>query len=176
MPTILIGQTGSGKTTLANSLGEALGLPVISSGKIAAAIADADAFARAGLEKGDYAPELAIREEVVAQMEAAMATAGDFIMEGFPRKLPQLVITETVLAPVRPIYIELDVWPITCIRRLVARNRKGDHPDAIAVKWLAYEHDTQPVINLAKPYLINGTADPARVLDATLSLIRTVHG
>lgn len=151
--TVIIGLTGAGKSTLARGVSDTLSIPLISSGDIARQIASGDLSARLDLSKGDWAPEMAMRAEVGAQIEAAIASRGQFIIEGFPRRLEQLYILESVPG-LRCTYFHLYCDPLTCMRRLIARGRAGDHPDAVGTRLQHYREHTLPMLNTLADHIV----------------------
>jgi adenylate kinase len=144
---VLIGPTGSGKTTLANHLHETLQVPVISTGAIARRIAEEDPDVDAALRQGLYGPEQRIRDEVRREIERCSLTDGGYILEGFPRKIPQLICLMQWSGSV-PHYIHLAVDEYTCINRLVRRARPDDTPDGIAEKLSNYRQHTIPMLEM----------------------------
>jgi adenylate kinase len=149
---VLIGQTGSGKSTQAKLLADHFHCPLISSGDIAREIAEADSFTESALTQGSYAPEVAIRREVVMRVESAIIQSGIFVLEGFPRKVEQLIVLEQLARrrDIEIVYVHLDVPDLTCIRRLVGRGRRGDNPDSISAKLAAWRTDTLPVLDILR--------------------------
>lgn len=143
----LLGLTGSGKTTTAKALSARTDLPRVSSGHIARQLASDDPSTRLTLERGDYAPESAMRTLVRQQLEAADAEHGGWILEGFPRTVAQLVCLMQWLTA-EPLWVLVDTDPHECLRRLLGRSRHDDIADAIAHKLDAYRTDTQPVIDV----------------------------
>lgn len=158
---ILIGLTGSGKSTLARRLANTQDYSYISSGDIAREIAEMDPIVEADLNKGDYAPENAIRMEVVAQIENALVRHDGFVLEGFPRRVEQLVIVEQLAArrAFDPVYLHLDVPLLTAIRRLAQRQRRGDSPDSIGAKYDSFVRHTVPMIAALGPDAFRLPAD-----------------
>lgn len=144
---VFVGQTGSGKTTLIKHLEEALSLTRISSGDIARSLSKNDPLAKAELDLGHMAPELAMRAEILAQIEAATAKTGDFMIDGFPRTIAQLYILESV-PQIKPLYFIVECDPLICVRRLVKRGREHDHSDAVATRMKFYETETAAMLNI----------------------------
>jgi len=146
---VLMGRSGSGKTTLARQYvaRHPDHFVRISSGEIAQDLQRQDARAKDALRRGDYAPESAMRLEILSRVERADHEGKHFIMEGFPRRIDQLIVLEKAL-PMPPLYIWLECSAYACLRRILDRNRKFDEPDAIASRFAAYEHDTQPLIDM----------------------------
>lgn len=143
----LLGFPGCGKSTVAKKVADILELELISSGDIARGMSNIDAQTRQNLESGNWAPEAAMRMEVLSRIEAATASTGDFIIEGFPRRLEQLYILESI-RDIKPMYFVLDCNKLIAIRRIIARARKDDHPDAVATRIRSFEEFTDPLIDL----------------------------
>ena len=97
------------------------------------------------LDQGLLAPEEAMRELVQNAVEQASLQTGGFVLEGFPRTIPQL-LTLMRWSPVAT-YIWLDVPMLICALRLQDRNRVDDHPDAIAKKMHFFDNSTQPMLD-----------------------------
>lgn len=147
MNIVIIGPSGSGKTTLAKALHEELNLPLISSGRIAREISEADPSTDMALKQGAFAPERSMRAAVKTELEAAEVQRSGWILDGFPRMIEQLVCLMQWTSGM-PLFINLDVEIWTCLERLVARGRTDDNPDAIARKFANFKEHTWPMIEL----------------------------
>jgi adenylate kinase len=92
MRVLLFGPPGVGKGTQAKMLSEQLGVPHISTGDILRAAAaertDLGKQAKAVMDKGNLVPD-DIMIGIVRGVLAAGPAAGGFILDGFPRTLPQ---------------------------------------------------------------------------------------
>jgi len=150
---VICGRTGSGKSTLAQSLAEKLGFSHISSGDIARDIARRDAHTRRGLQAGDWAPESAIRQEVLAQIEAAFIRSNGCVLDGFPRSVEQLILLESL--DCRTLYFYMDVDELECIRRILQRNRSDDNPDAIALRLRSFREKTFPMLGVLRDHIVS---------------------
>jgi len=97
---ILLGAPGCGKGTHGVWLGERLGVPQISTGDILRAAVSADTAlgreARRYMDSGQLVPDALILDLMRARLAQADADAG-FILDGFPRTLPQAEGLEQVL-------------------------------------------------------------------------------
>lgn len=173
---VLLGRSGSGKTSLAKALAELRPdeFEHISSGTIAAELAESDDLTKEALQKGDYAPESAIRLEVIARVERCAALGKSFIMDGFPRRIDQLIVLEQSLKET-PKYVQVDCMEYRCIQRVIRRKRKWDMPDAIASRLEAFNRDTQPLIDLLRDganfYSIDNSGDVESGLDELVAVI-----
>lgn len=147
MQIVIIGMTGAGKTTLAQALEKKLKLPRYSAGDIARSMAETDPDTEVALRAGAYAPEAAIRLQVRKCIELADVTEGGWILEGFPRKVEQLIELMRWNSG-DPLFIYLEVPAYVAVRRLVQRGRQDDNGDSIARKIRNFEQETLPVVNM----------------------------
>lgn len=101
MNLIFIGPPGAGKGTQAEIFRERHGLPHISTGDILRAAVreetDLGRRAQAYMQRGDLVPD-AIMDEIVEARLAGPDCAVGFILDGYPRTLPQAEALDRVLA------------------------------------------------------------------------------
>lgn len=147
MQIVIIGMTGSGKTTLAQALETKLKLPRFSAGDIARSMAETDPDTEVALRAGAYAPEDAIRHQVRQRIEMAELAEGGWILEGFPRKVEQLIELMRWNSG-NPLFIYLEIPAYVAVRRLIARGRQDDNGDSIARKLRNFEQETLPVVTM----------------------------
>lgn len=145
----LIGAPGSGKSSIASAFAKASNgaYEHISSGQIARHLAEFDENTQTALQRGDYAPESAMRNEIKAHIERVMLEGREVIVEGFPRMLAQVVVLEEALKSM-PLYVEITCPHYICLHRAITRGREHDKPDSIASRFEAFERDTHPVIEM----------------------------
>lgn len=122
---VLVGLPGSGKGTQGAHFARRHGIPTISTGDmLRAAVARGTALGReveATLAAGGLVPDpLIIR--VVESRLAEADTATGFILDGFPRTLPQAMALDAVVRGRGPlVVIYLDVSPEVILHRILSR-------------------------------------------------------
>lgn len=101
MNLIFLGPPGAGKGTQARLIERRMGIPQISTGDILrAAFAVKTPFGEAAdryMSRGDLVPD-AVMIEAVAERLQQPDTVGGFILDGFPRTIPQAEALDAVLA------------------------------------------------------------------------------
>jgi adenylate kinase len=100
MRLVLLGPPGAGKGTQAQLLVDRLGIPQISTGDILREHVQRGSGlgirARAYMDRGEYVPDELVVSMVIDRLAAPDAAAG-FILDGFPRTVPQAEALETAL-------------------------------------------------------------------------------
>lgn len=154
---LLLGVQGSGKGTQAKRIASEYGLAHIATGDILrAAIADGSELGRRVkpiLESGELVPDDLMIELIRERLQADDANDG-FILDGFPRTMPQAEALDTMLNEIeRPLSVvfELQVPDVVAIERLRRRaeeeGRADDTPDAIAKRIGLYHRETEPLVS-----------------------------
>ncbi|HLY43510.1 MAG TPA: adenylate kinase [Terracidiphilus sp.] len=91
-PILLLGAPGSGKGTQAKELVKVWGIPQISTGDLLRAnVAQGTALGRAAkerMDRGELVPDTLVDEMVAVRLQAPDTVRG-YILDGFPRTLPQ---------------------------------------------------------------------------------------
>ena len=149
---LFFGAPGSGKGTQAALLAERLGVPVISTGEmLRSAVASGSEFGRrvdgilaAGALVDDRTMEHVVRERL-AQPDARRG----FLLDGYPRTLPQAGTLDDILrgqGASLDAAILLEVPEAELVRRLCSRGRDDDREDVVRERLRVYQEKTAPLI------------------------------
>lgn len=161
---ILLGPPGSGKGTQAVDLSKKLGVPHISVGDLfRAAKANNTPLGQEAakyMDKGLLVPDELTIEMVKDRVNQPDAKLG-YILDGFPRTLPQANKLAGILGSKRLIVINLDVDDEVLVTRLAGRGRADDTPETVKQRLVEYHSKTKPLIDFYKDrgYLINVNGD-----------------
>ncbi len=127
MRLVLLGPPGAGKGTQATQLAERFGIPQISTGDILREHVQENTMlgvkARTFMDRGEYVPDEVVVEMVMDRLAEADAEKG-FILDGFPRTVPQAAALESSLAAAgRPLsaVLKFAIADEMAVRRLTAR-------------------------------------------------------
>ena len=174
---VLVGLPGSGKGTQGSQFARRHAIPKISTGDMLRdAVARGTALGReveSTLAAGGLVPDDLIIRVVQARLELP-DTAGGFVLDGFPRTLPQAAALEGLMAGRGPlIVIYLDVSPDVILHRILSRRvcescgqadtgaptteycascggafvkRADDHEDVVRRRVAAYVENTAPLV------------------------------
>jgi adenylate kinase len=154
---LLLGVQGSGKGTQAKRIASDYGLAHIATGDILRrAMADGSELGRRVqpiYDRGDLVPDDLMIELIKERLQAE-DTRGGFILDGFPRTMPQAEALDTMLSEIdRPLTVvfELQVPEEVAIERLTRRaedeGRVDDTPEAIARRIDLYRRETEPLVS-----------------------------
>ena len=160
---VLLGAPGSGKGTQGPRLAERLGVPYLSTGQLlrAEAAAGSDLGARVApyLEEGELVPdELTLK--VVDRALAGRAAATGFVLDGFPRTLPQADRLGNV-----DVVLHLALTDEVARERVAARDegRADDaDPEVIEHRLRVYHDQTAPLLDHYDQQEVLVTVDAAR--------------
>ena len=163
MRLILLGPPGAGKGTQAQLLVAKYGIVQLSTGEILRAAVKADtAIGRQAqdiIARGALVPDEIVVEIVAQRIEAPDARKG-FILDGFPRTVPQAVALDRILAErglVLDAVIELRVDEAALLKRIESRIadmkargerlRDDDTPDVLHRRLAGYRELTEPLVD-----------------------------
>jgi adenylate kinase len=153
---LLLGPQGSGKGTQAKRIQAEYGIPHIATGEILreAISTESDLGRRVKpiVESGQLVPDDLMIELIRERLDEDDAQDG-FILDGFPRTLPQARALDEMLAEIgRELSIvfgfQLDdrIGTERMLKRAEIEHRKDDTPEAIAERLRLYHELTEPLI------------------------------
>jgi adenylate kinase len=149
---VLLGPPGAGKGTQAQLLAARVGVPAISTGDMlrAAKAAGSELGRRVdGVMASGGLVDDALMAEVVRERLAEPDTARGYLLDGYPRTLPQ---AETLSGILRDAGQELDAVLLIdvpeeeLVRRALLRKREDDTEEVIRERQRVYREKTEPLI------------------------------
>jgi adenylate kinase len=150
-PVIFLGPAGAGKGTQAARLADRLGVPRISTGDmLRAALAAGNELGRAAepfLERGELVPDHLLIKMIRERIAEPDCSRG-YILDGFPRTLPQAEALEEMLggAASSCVVLNLEVPREELLKRLGGRGREDDKGHAVEHRLQDYEDLTRPLV------------------------------
>jgi adenylate kinase len=149
---LLIGAPGGGKGTQGDALASLYGIQHISSGDVLRAEARADtpvgrevaAFQR----RGDLVPDRIVFDLLIPVVAAAAARGG-YVLDGFPRTVPQAIEAFEVARQLEftlDAAVYLNVPESVLLQRLLARARADDTAEVIRHRLEVFAETTSPLI------------------------------
>ena len=153
MRIVILGPQGSGKGTQANRIAAAYGIPHIATGEIlrAAMAAGSELGTKVQpiYDRGELVPD----ELMIGLIRERLQEEDGFVLDGFPRTLPQADALDAMLAEIgKPVDIVLllqvddEVASARLLGRAGAEGRKDDTPEAIANRLRLYHEETEPTV------------------------------
>ncbi|MFV0457200.1 MAG: adenylate kinase [Actinomycetales bacterium] len=172
---LIVGPQGSGKGTQGVRVGEALGIPAISTGDMfRAAVADGSvlgARVKAIIEAGELVPDDMTSAVVRDRISQADAAEG-FLLDGYPRNVGQVSDLDGFLAEQGvqlDAVILLTVPRAESLERLTLRaaeqGRSDDTEEVIARRLDVYEAETAPILDVYRERDIVDEVDGVGSLD-----------
>lgn len=155
MRLVLLGPPGAGKGTQAPAVAEAYGIPHISTGDIfrrnVREGTELGAEARTYMDRGDLVPDAVVIAMVADRLAAADCEPG-FLLDGFPRTVPQALALERLLAeracPL-DVVLRLELDDEEAVQRLAGRaaaeGRADDAEGVVRRRLAAYHEQTEPL-------------------------------
>ncbi|MDR2567350.1 MAG: adenylate kinase [Bifidobacteriaceae bacterium] len=155
---VLLGPPGSGKGTQGDLLAARLGIPTVSTGALFR-----DQMARGtalGVEaqtyiaQGHLVPDRVTNAMVKSRLAAADAVPG-FILDGYPRNVPQVAVLEEILSAQGwslsgALSLELPEELIVdrLLKRALIEGRPDDTEPVIRQRLAVYHRETEPIIEV----------------------------
>jgi len=185
---VLLGPPGSGKGTQAARLTAKYGIPQIATGDILRAAVEAGTplgkRVKAFLDRGELVPDSLV-VDIIRHRLAEPDTRQGFILDGFPRTVPQAQALDGLLTELqRPLdavlYLQVDRQLLLdrLSHRAEVDQRSDDRPEIIAHRIDVFLDQTAPLIDYyrrqSKLRLIDGTRPPDDVAAAIDAVIRSL--
>jgi len=185
---VLLGPPGSGKGTQAARLTAKYGIPQIATGDILRAAVEAGTplgkRVKAFLDRGELVPDSLV-VDIIRHRLAEPDTQQGFILDGFPRTVPQAQALDGLLTELqRPLdavlYLQVDRQLLLdrLSHRAEVDQRSDDRPEIIAHRIDVFLDQTAPLIDYyrrqSKLRLIDGTRPPDEVAAAIDAVIRSL--
>jgi adenylate kinase len=156
-----VGPPGAGKGTQADALAKRLDVPHISTGDLfranLAEMTPLGVEAKHYMDAGDLVPD----EVTCGMVEARLAesdTGKGFILDGFPRNLPQADALDAMLGQLGvelDAIVELAASDDVVVERLLGRGRSDDREDVIRNRQKVYRGETAPLLDHYRSKLVS---------------------
>lgn len=187
MRMLIMGPPGAGKGTQGKKIAEEFGIPEISTGAIfrsnVANQTELGKIVSAIMNKGELVPD-SVTVDLVADRLGQPDTEPGFLLDGFPRTIPQAEALDTIL---KDLGVELDavlslvVDGETLIQRMLKRaeieGRADDNEETIRRRFEVYTAETEPLLALYRErgilVEVDGLGDVDEVLKRILAALRT---
>jgi adenylate kinase len=192
MRVIMLAPPGAGKGTQGQRIADRYGVPHISSGDIfRAEVASGSPLGnrlRGYLDAGDLVPDDLVFELMTDRIIEAAHNEGGYVLDGFPRTLPQAEVTAEIARKegvTAQVALYLEAPQDVLIARLIGRgeNRADDSGEVARHRLEVYAKSTQPLIDYYTGRGIVVHVDAAQSIDevskqifAALDPIRTAEG
>jgi len=152
MRLLFIGPPGAGKGTQAGRVAGPLDIPHISTGDMfrhhVSNGTDLGKQVDVIMAAGDYVPD-EITVAMLAERIAESDAANGYILDGFPRTLPQVDALDGLIgADGLDRVVVFDVAEDELVERLLARGRKDDSEETIRTRFKAYLEQTAPLLEV----------------------------
>ena len=157
MNVLLLGPQGSGKGTQAKLISKTYGIPQVATGDMARELKELDTPLGHEVKEIYDRGEL-LSDDLIVRMIRDRLSRGDtipgFILDGFPRNLPQAEALDTLLAELGrglDVVFEFQIGDREVLmeriaKRAVEEGRTDDTPDAIRKRLEIYDRNTAPLV------------------------------
>lgn len=181
---IFLGAPGAGKGTQAKILADSQGIPHISTGDILRAAVKNETplgvQAKSHMDAGNLVPDSLVIDLIRERLQESDAHKG-WILDGFPRTLPQAGFLETLLSEIQQDCdraINLDVEDEVVVKRLVERGaasgRSDDNEATIRHRLQVYRELTAPLIEFYSDRNLLVTVNGDQPMDAVTAELQSV--
>ncbi len=149
---VFLGPPNSGKGTQAVRLAAALGIPAISTGEMlrSAVAAGTPLGHRVSdvMDRGELVSDDLMAEVVKARLAEDDAKVG-FLLDGYPRTLPQVETLDSILESIGASIdhvVMIDAPEPVLVERALGRGRKDDTEDVVKIRLEEYRSKTEPLV------------------------------
>ena len=180
MRLLIVGPQGAGKGTQATLLAESLGIPHVSTGDLfranLAGGTELGMLAKKYMDAGELVPDEVTQEMVADRVSQPDAVPG-FLLDGFPRNIPQADwltgLLQKLEAPI-DVVVLLTAPDQVLLDRMLARGRTDDTVEAISRRLDIYHRETTPLIDYyaGRVVHVDGVGEVGEVHDRVLKAIR----
>lgn len=149
MKLLFVGPPGAGKGTQADRVADKLGIAHVSTGDMFRALDDSTELGRRVneiMESGGYVSDGIVIEMLEARIAHPDAADG-YILDGFPRTVPQAEALEDFLGGTgldAVVLFEIDTDEV--VTRMLDRGRADDTEETIRTRLEVYREQTEPLI------------------------------
>lgn len=177
---IILGAPASGKGTQSIRVAEALKLPHISTGDLFREnIANQTPLgkqAKEFIDAGKLVPDDIVLNMLFDRISKEDAARG-YILDGFPRTIPQAEALEKHLSPGTSLEVlNLEVSDDTIVKRALSRKRSDDTPEVVKERLKAYHNQTAPLVDYYSKrgalHPIDGEKSPDEVFKELMEVLK----
>lgn len=181
MRLLIVGPQGAGKGTQAQLLGKALGIPHVSTGDLFRANfaggTELGKLAKKHMDAGELVPDEVTQEMVADRVSQPDAEKG-FLLDGFPRNIPQATWLSSLLDGLRApidVVVLLTAPDEVLLERMLARGRTDDTAEAIGRRLDIYHRETTPLIDFygSRVVHVDGLGEVDQVHQRVLEAVRS---
>lgn len=160
MRLVLVGPPGAGKGTQADVLSRKLGVPHISTGDLFRAHisqrTELGVEVQRYIDSGKLVPD-EVTNEMVRERLAEPDAAKGFLLDGFPRNIPQAEVLDEILerdGNKLDAVLEFRVDEEVVVKRLLARGRSDDTENVIRHRQEIYRSETAPLLEYYRDIVV----------------------
>lgn len=183
MKLLFLGPPGVGKGTQAAGVSAALGIAHISTGDMFRHhMSQGTPLGRRVKEviaRGDLVPD-SLTIEMLLDRLALPDAANGFILDGFPRTLPQAEALDTAIGEkALDSTVVLEAPSEVLAARMLARGRADDTESSVRNRLVVYERETAPLISFYRSrgivVRVSGTGSIETITDRIISALSDLH-